>query len=46
MLNPEFLIEKMKVVLSQLRVSRPQGPPKVVFIIRDGVSEGMIPKVS
>jgi hypothetical protein len=45
MLNPEFLMQKMTWLLNQLKANRPQAPPKIVFIIRDGVSEGMIPKV-
>lgn len=41
-LDPEMLEYKFTWVLNRLKQSR-KSPPQMIFIIRDGISEGMIP---
>lgn len=45
-LDQEMLEYKLQWVLNRLRQSRPQKPPQNIFVIRDGISEGMIPNAS
>jgi hypothetical protein len=44
-LNPEYLIEKMQWMFKEMKLAKRQ-PPQTIFVIRDGVSEGMVPNVN
>jgi hypothetical protein len=44
-LDPDFLMAKMKWMLDLVKSAKRKAP-QTIFIIRDGVSEGMVPNVS
>lgn len=41
--DPEYLADKMRWIFRQIKQNRGKQPPKTIFIIRDGISEGMVP---
>uniref|UniRef100_A0A915EF94 Piwi domain-containing protein n=1 Tax=Ditylenchus dipsaci TaxID=166011 RepID=A0A915EF94_9BILA len=43
--DPETLQSRMRWILSKLKENRPgAGPPPVIFVVRDGLSEGWLPR--